>query len=284
MFVGGVSVIPGPGLSIAARKHALDGRVKPGFTPGRTTRICIRAMKSMTVHFTDRDPTRHRGRAFTLVELLVVIAIISILAALLLPTLVRSKDQAQRAKCMNNLKQVGYAIDMFADDHDQRLPGPIWQGVYDVYNDENERLPYYLATYLGLPAPAAQGRVAEVCVCPASALKNKPPLPNEALESLVRPISYLTSAEVTNGVTEPLTRPFGYPYSSPRYRLPNGPDEPPKKVTEIKGPSTAWAITDIDQENAFPGGLYYELLSEQKVHVTGRNQLFFDWHVAAVRE
>ncbi len=225
-----------------------------------------------------------RTLAFTLVELLVVISIIGILAAMLLPTLARSKGKAHQVKCMSNLKQLGYAINMFADDHEQRLPGPVWQGVYDVYNDETERLPFYLAGYLGLPAPSPQVRVAEVCICPAAALKNQPAPASEPTQSLVRPISYLASAEVTNALTESLTRPFGYPYSSPFYRLPKGPDEPPKKLAEIKGPSTAWAITDIDQENAFPGGLYYPFLSANRVHLTVRNQLFFDWHVTAVKD
>ena len=224
-----------------------------------------------------------RGPAFTLVELLVVIAIIAILAAMLLPALSRSKEKAWQINCVSNLKQLGYAIHMFADDHDDRLPGPIWQGVYDAYNDETERLPYYLTSYLGLPAPSPEVHTARVAICPAAAMRNKPAPPTTPPESLVRPISYLVSAEVTNAVTESLTRPFGYPYSSKFYRLPKGPDEPPKKVHEIKGPSDSWAMTDIDRQNGFPGGYYYQFLSENMVHLTLRNQLFFDWHVAAVK-
>lgn len=269
-------------MSYAARVNRRSGRIKT--LHARGVGVWVSATAKMLGLAATRLPRTARSSAFTLVELLVVISIIGVLAALLLPSLAQSKAKAQRIKCVNNLKQLGYAIEMFGGEHDQRLPGPIWQGIYDVYNDETERLPYYLTTYLGLPAPSPQPHVAEVCICPSAALKNKPPSPTEPLESLVRPISYLASAEVTNSATDVMTRPFGYPYSSKFYRLPKGPDEPPKKTTQIRNPSAAWAITDIDQENAFPGGYYYPFLSAGKVHVTLRNQLFFDWHVAAVKD
>jgi len=72
-----------------------------------------------------------RERAFTMIELLTVIAIIAILAALLLPALVGSKERAKRTSCLNNVRQLVFAARLYADDYHDKLP----RGVTDADNE-----------------------------------------------------------------------------------------------------------------------------------------------------
>jgi prepilin-type N-terminal cleavage/methylation domain-containing protein/prepilin-type processing-associated H-X9-DG protein len=66
--------------------------------------------------------TKKRLTAFTLIELLVVIAIIAILAAILFPVFARARENARRASCMSNLKQIGLGVMMYIQDYDGGYP------------------------------------------------------------------------------------------------------------------------------------------------------------------
>jgi prepilin-type N-terminal cleavage/methylation domain-containing protein/prepilin-type processing-associated H-X9-DG protein len=63
-----------------------------------------------------------RRTGFTLIELLVVIAIIAILAAILFPVFARARENARRASCQSNLKQISLGILQYVQDYDERMP------------------------------------------------------------------------------------------------------------------------------------------------------------------
>jgi prepilin-type N-terminal cleavage/methylation domain-containing protein/prepilin-type processing-associated H-X9-DG protein len=65
---------------------------------------------------------RAKSKAFTLIELLVVIAIITILAAILFPVFAQVRDKARQTACLSNMKQLGTAQSMYAQDYDETMP------------------------------------------------------------------------------------------------------------------------------------------------------------------
>lgn len=97
---------------------------------------------------------------FTLVELMVVIVVIAIMAALLLPALNRTKEQAKGTACRSNMKQLSLAFIMYAEDNDDTLPWPGGEG--RAINNPDDYAPDWCATpgeMRFIPFTASSGNV-----------------------------------------------------------------------------------------------------------------------------
>jgi prepilin-type N-terminal cleavage/methylation domain-containing protein len=107
---------------------------------------------------------RRLNGGFTLVELLVVIAIIGVLVALLMPAVQAAREASRRTQCLNNLKQIGLAMEMYLNTHQEvypaiaRTPG--------TFNPDNE------PTILEVLGPYMEGNQGSV-VCPSDTERSR---------------------------------------------------------------------------------------------------------------
>jgi prepilin-type N-terminal cleavage/methylation domain-containing protein/prepilin-type processing-associated H-X9-DG protein len=210
--------------------------------------------------------------AFTLIELLVVIAIIALLAAILFPVFARARENARRASCQSNLKQIGIGVAQYVQDYDEKMP--------NIYENEggvtlymwNDTIQPYVKSY-------------QIFICPS----NKTPQSWSTKRPAGTPSPLLTSYG-TNNVeggsagspligAQPSTRPWGYADNPPNagYVSPN--------ISIFAEPATTISITESNDPNMSFNvfnqtdiGTSPNIRADER-HFQGMNYLFLDGHV-----
>lgn len=110
-------------------------------------------------------------RAFTLVELLIVIAIISVLIAILLPALSAARVAAKRVACQSNLRQIGIAMQMYANEYKGYLPAPRGGVAWAGASWDEQLVPYLGKLTWNVDNAPPKGSSCKVLRCPFDQLE-----------------------------------------------------------------------------------------------------------------
>jgi prepilin-type N-terminal cleavage/methylation domain-containing protein/prepilin-type processing-associated H-X9-DG protein len=211
----------------------------------------------------DKQHSSTQVKGFTLIELLVVIAIISILAAILFPVFARARENARRASCMSNMKQIGLGIMQYTQDYDEKLPiCPIagaqnYAGSAALTNPWNGIYPYTKSWQI-LRCPSATD----------DSLDGAGYVPNGSNDTnyLLNGVFFRASGLSTASISQPANRLLLHEYKfAMSYALPR-----PAATTSAETAYLKWLRNDQYTYDA--------------LHFEGGNLLFADGHVKWKRQ
>lgn len=208
---------------------------------------------------------RNGGTAFTLLELLVAAAILAILCALLIPAIEFARQQAQRAKSVSNLRQIGQSTYLYAAEAGV-FPGPLWPGQMPQLDPSRSgRLVREIAPYLGITIPATP-QIVGLFVPPAYARAPGAPTLENARTFV------LNMAVSVNGV---VVNPWG--------SLADATPGAPQRPSSV--PGSAWAMSDADRLHPRVKTAAWKTNTPlAPIHSPRRLALYFDGRVDGVSE
>jgi prepilin-type N-terminal cleavage/methylation domain-containing protein/prepilin-type processing-associated H-X9-DG protein len=237
---------------------------------------------------------RLRKQGFTLIELLVVIAIIAILAAILFPVFAQAREKARAITCLSNSKQMGTAMMMYVQDHDECYPAMTW---FDSYNAANQWLGNLGWPLAIIPYHKNTGK-GSFLVC-----RSDSDHPNFSKPEYIEQLLSVNWPGAVPGMTTqqmaqvfPLSYAGNYYLSNSQPRMVNAVGQLGFSIAAISRPANVFLLTELGRGTqpwttstystyyAIPG---YGVTTRWKVgqrHQGGRNWTFADGHAKYIRD
>ena len=222
---------------------------------------------------------RRNFRGFTLIELLVVIAIIALLAAILFPVFARARENARRASCQSNLKQIVLGLTQYTQDYDERLPF-----VEIGFGDTGVTMSDYLV-WMDVIQPYVKN--AQIFRCPSTTKNNTPANPT-GRPSIFSGNVTASYGAASNGATDAnvINTTPGYAFTYQIQTTDLNVFQTPTSLPQFSNSSETLMVServDVSGPNAY----WLHPLSTGNtlgsIHMEGVNAAFVDGHVKWMR-